>query len=1090
MKFFIGFKYEFSEFLDDFLLKTTSTKSRNNCFDLLSGDPGYWIDPEDYDLKPRAQDKVRLSRRISGESRWQIDEYNMIVENAYAELFEKLKIVNSDVTRINLFKLQKIFENGLPKPNSIPRERDTEYQFAHKVNEILNIIVVGAQQDNPIACKKLYAFALYTVLCYYVSNGKEVVNVPDEIKELIDNSVNKTDAIKKSDFANIVLAISSATYPDKTGSNTADKPVLFTRYALFALIKKEFPEEEALLKLLGRDNTSVDELTKACKTVEINSDELKTLFTYIDFISHYNTYNGKKKPTGMILVNINGNREDKTSEQYRKAMDALVSAYQALPKEFHENVKSKLKRELNFTISELVLSVAYKGIFSRSEYDRANLLEICDGLVKTHNHNNKYLYSLIEKSREDTHLFKEYTKEDHECERVIQIFYDFFYDNWKTEQSASYIGAKFLIWCNDAGVIFNLIDGYCYDPRIWLEFASKYKGANALREIVQNKLFKNCNLREHDCINHIISFLQMGTTQNFKFLIFNVHDEQYNTASKTFIKYLIENISYFPKDKLKLVNQGLVWMLNVCNGYDPDCQRSVAKQLLEEVNIDWDLDIYSQLKAYKAKIYDNKSGSTEYPAVVAFLEDMIALNRDITNVTLMQKASVELKSLLLDSRVVFDEDVTEASQKLIEILLNQKNEYVTIFATADRLSCFSEKTVIEVFEYTKNFLLNCDYAHQENTNISRALRILEYKCYIGTEDALYRCYTKLSEIKDCKAIDLLIYLLKGLSINRIISLLQDEKKHDTPVFSQATEWLLKDNRHQLAEHLNSNIIFEFVDSLIDARNADQINHSLATSVLHFSKKQDCFADKVPSSDEFYSEILLESNEMEINSKWLKNKAKKYNLSYNTALFHLCKILKKEPHRTAYICIEGLSKFYGNTEYLYFNPNKNDIKNTLLFQRRKELFSLLISNPAIRNTAKFYCWNLRRYNRVLPISITELILDVLNNDKYPDWLCDVEVEELDIVAREDVWASKLKYEYSNRLANDNLVREIQEKFIPFLQFSEFSNDPQKAYTTNSLVVAINSGGFYHIVDGSRTISKLLEESKMFGDFKINIVVINL
>lgn len=1082
MSHFTGFGYKFDTFIDDFLVGATSTSSRTDCFDVLSGCSGYWIDKE--------SKKVALSRRLSGENRWQPKEQVELFKYAYDTILSGFDIENPEVIRINLLKLQKEFECGLSVNQKTMQGRDIEYSYACRINETLKLLSTGVQQDGLIACKKLYAFALYAVLHYFVSNGTEAADIPDEIIELVDHAVNQTDAIKNNDFSNTVLTISEATYPDKTGTNTSDKAILFTRYALFALIKKEFPGEEALLRLLGDDRICAEELTSACKTAETSSDELKALFKHIDFTPHYNVYNGKKKPTGMILVNITRKHEEKTNEQYRKALESLLTAYKDLPKEFHENVKSRLKREINFTVSELVVSVAYKGVFASSEYDRATLLEICDVLVKTHNHNNKFLFALIEKSRDDEYLFKKYDKEDHECKRAIEIFDNFFTDNWRTEQSATIIGTKFLIWCDDTDVIFNLINGCCYDQKIWIEFASKYKGAATLRSIIQKKLFKNCNIKRSDFLYHTISFCQMATKENFKFLIFNAFDEQYNVNANKFIKYVIENLSSFPKDKHKLVNHGIRWMLISCNGYDPYYQYAVAKQLLEEVDIDWNSDIYSELRAFKEKIYNNKSGATEYPAIEAFLQDMADLEQDISNAPLMQRAALELRSLLLDSRVIMGGELAIAVQKLIEMLLEQENQFITILATADRLSVFGEETVARIFEYTKRFLTNCDFAHQENTNVLRALRILEYNGYIGAEEALCRCYAKLSEIKDCKAIELLIYLLKGLSTDKILSLLRDEKNTENAVFSQATEWLLKDNRHQLTERLNLNIVFEFMDALIDARNDNQINQALAMSVLHFSKKQDCFANKVPSSDEFYSEILLEANDVKICSKWLKNKAKKHNLSYNTALFHLCNILKNEPWRTAYICIEGLSKFYGNTEYLYFNQKNTDIKETYLFQKRREIFSLLISNPVIRSTAKFYCWNLRRYASVLPTAITELIVDVLNNGKYPDWMCEVTLDEIDVLESREVWASKLIYEQNDHPEKSNLTLEIQEKFIPFLQNADYSAESPQAYTSKSLIVAIKDGEFYHVVDGNHAVSKLIEESKIFGDFKINIVTIEI
>ena len=120
----------------------------------------------------------------------------------------------------------------------------------------------------------------------------------------------------------------------------------------------------------------------------------------------------------------------------------------------------------------------------------------------------------------------------------------------------------------------------------------------------------------------------------------------------------------------------------------------------------------------------------------------------------------------------------------------------------------------------------------------------------------------------------------------------------------------------------------------------------------------------------------------------------------------------------------------------------------------------------------------------------MIRDVLTEGKYPNWLCDIKVENVDFLEKCAVWASKLKYDHSDRPAKNSLIQEIQNEFIPFLEESEFSGESQKAYTSKSMIVAIRDGDSYQVIDGARTVSKLLEESKLFGDFKINIVVISL
>lgn len=1073
MDYFVGFDYKFADFVDEHLRILAGEKSRDECF----GEIFKW----EFDV-----DKTKISRRIAGKSKWNHEERNSIGNSSYL-LFSKwlsgekenLKNLNSEIA---LIKLQKDFEKGLTHVSAEYLQYEKEKLYAEETNNILKLLIfyLGYYKEQ---VKNFYAFAVFAVLWYFINNGTEVVAIPDELKCYLEKEID-------SPFTESLYTILSATYPNRHGTNTTDKPITVTRYALFALISYIYPNERELLEFLSNGSKTPEELNSEFTTIEIINPILVSLPKNVVFEWQIN-YNGKN--TGLVIVKSTVVKKI-SNKQYKSALDLLVEAYLSLPQEFHNNIKSTLKREINTTISEFVLTVANTGAFNKSEHSRAELLTICDRLVKTHNHHNSYLYSLIEKTRDDeNYLFKEFSLEDFECKRAIEIIKDFFYDNWLTEQSTSYIGNKFLLWCNDQKTILDLINNHCYDQKTWLEFAKKYNGANTLRQKVHSEIYKNIGIKSSEFINDTVSFLQMVSKGDFKFLAYNHKDKKFNDDVINFIVYILDNISLFSPEKHIMLVKGICTLLVNINGYDPNHELLITKKVLLELKIDWTNDCYKPLEIMYSKICGKESHFStsldECASVITAFSSMSIEEKN--NPSQLKEIVSKVRFLLLSETYIFNSDSEKALVNIIDYLLDNESDkyYQTILTTEVRWYLFPEDIGGKIHTFAQQFLINCDYSQQNDTTIKRALSILKRNNYINSKDSLEKCFVNISKIKKCRPFNILPFLLEGLTIEFIVSKIEMEKSTTEKLYSQAINWIVSDKEHRklLSQQLNKNTIFDFIDNLIDKSNQDLLCEELSYSILHFAKKEECFADKVPSSEQFYKDILLDKkSDTKLDLEYLKAKAKEHKLSLNTALFHLCHVLKDAPLTTAYICIEYLSKFFGQLEYSYYSPDEKDLYDTHLFQKRYKSFSLIISNPTIRNTAKLYCTRMRKFAKILPPSIVETITNVVQKNEFPGWLSDIETNVADTLTESVVSIRDLIYKDSNRKVNVILSKEINERLSPWLETAS----PNDFYEPTAFILAIKEDNAYKVIDGNRAITHFVAESIAYGDFKIKIWVVEL
>lgn len=1081
MENFIGFDYQFADFVDEHLCAITNENSREDCF----GEIFEWkLDVE----------KSKISRRLSGAVRWSKDEKNQINQRAYHLFLEWLSGRKTNLKHFNcetaLTKLQNDFENGLPSNNE-SLHWSSQKNCAEKINELLKRLLQTVTDQNS---KMYYSFAVFSVLWFFVTNGTEAVSAPIELKKLMEEvELEKANiSTNSSPLFESLLLISSALYPDKHTVGFSEKKVALTRYALFSLVKKLYPDEISLLDLLANENKTPDELTSEFEKITVSVPELSSLRTQVEFAWHYNA-NGKK--SGMITMQIKHTAAEPIEPiKYKQALDLLLSAYMDLPEEFHNNVASILKRELNTTVSLLTLSVANTNYFCRSEHNRAELLTICDSLIKTHNHHSSYMFSLVERSADEAnYLFKEYRKGDYECQRAVELFENFFDDNWQTEQSATYFGKKFLIWCKDEDIVLQLINRHCFNPHIWNELSSR--GYNdALRTFTKRNIY-DCYLRmrENEYKNTVVSFLQMISISQggFKYLARSKSDPEFNKSVIAFIKALVKNIPLFPQNKQSMLQQGIITILKGTNGYDPSGEHTTSKQILNELDVDLSLNHYRIIRDYRDRIFKIMPPSTKQQSIDIIEELNAITNNGAIALQVTDDLAKKLRLYLFDKSVWLDDERKNAVYTIMDAVLetNPWKYYLTILSSSERFYIFPDIIQNKICRFAISFLEQCDYSVQQSNSVERAIAIINQSNCNDSSKALKRCFVNLSKIKDCRPIVILRLFLKKFSSDEFVEILQKQHNDESKEFSETICWLLadKNNRKLLDNALYDNIIFDFVSTLIDEMNKETINEQVSTAIIHFAKRQECFMDKVPMTDEFYSRLLLDPDVSCLDMNYLKRIARENALSDGTALYHLCWVLKDYPKRTAYICIEYLAKIYGDIEYLYNNKSDFDIRHSKRFQKRMEIFRLVVSNPSIINTSKFYCAKMRRYATLLPPRIREMIINVADKGIYPAWIANAFLKEYDQIKEIPVWLSMLKHNDSNREATKKLEDEIENKLIPWL---EQSNTDIDVYQPRTFILTVFENGEYKVIDGNRIVSHFLKSSIGFKDFKVNTMVVTI
>lgn len=941
---------------------------------------------------------------------------------------------------------------------------------------------------------------------YPMQNANQIMN-HIEFKSFINDFLlfSFNEEIKKTDslFAESLSVLFNASYPDKTGTNNGNNKVIVTRYTLFALVKYFFPDEDDVLLILGDGQKSPEQITRDFSSAKVKSNELASFKSRVYFEWEIGK-NGRK--SGLIIAHLKDtSSKNLTTQNYRHALDIILTSYNNLPIEFHNNYSSLLKKEINITVSLLVLSAAYKNLFCSTEDSRSELLTICDNLISTHNHHNSFLYSLFERNRtldnqEGNYLFREFSSESLECLKAVDLLKKFFYDNWVTEQKPSYVGNKFLLWANDKKVVYDIINsGYCYDYKILSGYAKHFNDLFSLRQIVRTRIFKtvnfwNSNEESISYRNHVLSFVQMASTSNIGLLLYAKDDPKYNSEAKIFLKFIIENLDKFPKNKWKMVEHGVCKLLPSINGYDPKKKHKESKQLLSEVDVDWSKSCFEKLSFYNKTLNGEELRPTLVDESLDFVKSFNNFSKqEKSDSKYLKKACGCLKSLFNNNSIVFDDDLKKSVIEIITILLNSNipKAYETVLATCKRLYIFPESLAKMINTYAITFLCECDYAQQENNIIKNALSILKYNSYENSYDALKKCYLNVNKIKKNKPFDLFNYILEGLSSDCLIQKIIEEKDLSAKPFGNIACWLVSDKRNRVILddliYIND-LIFEFVDKLIELSNKNLVAKDVAQSIIHFAKNHDCFLEKSYSSDCFYEEKLLTPKPEAINIDFIHKKSKEHELSINVLVYHLCKILKNNPEKTSFVCIEFLSKLYGQVEHMHNNSSNYDLHTLALLGKRLKLFPVLVSNPVIRNTAKLYCLKMRRFAKSIPSKkILDIILDIANSDKYPEWFTNIETNRIDCVTTEDIFISKLNCRKKSLSANNDLKKEIKENLIPWLDSANLATE---TYLPKSFILAIKTeNDKYQVVDGNRVINHFVEESLAYGDFKINIHIVS-
>ncbi len=1041
---FIGFgKCTFKMFVKNHLAYVFDVSSQQGCFEQF------------YDYEPN---KSNLNNQINGNKPFSQEDQNILVNRGYEILLEavKKKKMMANEVLFQIDRLAEEFEQGSDETEEFLEERKRFEEMTLIFKKLRYVARISENKDEELP-KRLYAYALYGALVFFVKRGQELPPIQEEIKALMQESA----------FCQCLHTILSASRPDKRGLNTKNKSVELTRYALYSLVRYQYPAEAEMLMLLGDETKTAEELNAALPAVSVSHFELDTLKAELMF-QQQKTEQGKA--TKRVIVASKETAAGSVEEPYLKnALDFLLRAYQNLPQEFHEHVRSNAKIELNFTVSQMVRAVAEKGFYSRSEAARSELLALCDCLIRTHNHHNDYIFALVEKTRDGkAWLFKKYCAEDAECKRALQIIKNFYEDVWETDQSPIIFGDKLLEWCHkDTAVVYDLInEGHCFDAKLWNYFRAM-KGERALKWLVCQRVFKERSGRE-DAWKNIFSFFQMIRSDNCAYLYRPSEEEEYNHELSAFLHFILQRLPTLRNPTVKYGMRLILkeWPMDFCEGFK---------------DIPWEDSCYSDIRKTTLVVDAPMHEAAMREAVIEIAKQETPTPQDL------KRAAEYLHRLVLKNQ--FFDALKWATVKLLHCYLKEPQQYYkTILVLGRRAYAFANchELMDECNAFAREYLMSCDYTRQERQDVNHALNYLKHSGYHQAETALFTCFAEMGKIKKRNTPRILAFLIEGLGINRMVEALCGETEKEERPYSRALATVLTDRerRFRIQEsERDADLLVLFIDRLLEER--ERLPKEVRNSVEHFAKREELFEGKAPTSDEFYKNLLLESDCQErVDSFLVKQKIKGTGLAFETAVFHLCKVLKEKPEATAILCMECIAKYCGQLRYFYKTNSRMELKDLYIFAKRTRLIPILFGNPSIRNTVKLYCTRMMDYGRVLPKELCRMVAEVVRADQYPQWYCDAVPLKTDRIREKAVSLSLLKT--TEAIQQTAFSDEIQNKLMPWLR-EGLHSEVKGAYLPEELIFAVKQGDFYRVLDGNRAINQYKSEARAYGDFDIYIQV---
>ncbi len=847
-----------------------------------------------------------------------------------------------------------------------------------------------------------------------IVNHETFSNIEDIISNLTCDISSRMDLY--STIFNVATSFCNLK-SQKEESKALVKHGIFTRGALAALC--EFITDDNTIATALENCKTIDELNRY-----ISSSNLDIFASFNEYFEFTNDSNN------MICVNIKKDKHPPHRGYGTKTtLQKLFYSYCIKDNAFHHSIpQSPAKRELNTTISTYILIIAHNNYYINSRGEKSFLIdEIIPTLIKTNNYKDDYLTALVEKQHfaENKYLICD-TNDSNDTifiNKIKNIFGEYYLNLYENQSLVvCYFSNILFRWIestnpNDYTFHMELIDKYkCCDAKVW----------NTLQNL-RGYHFKNIligRFREYILTKNYHIVLSM-IKQSLNIKIWWTNDTESNEKFLNLIYSVLEKIlSDSPPLHSKTYKTAILRVLNdVWHKLNDDKYDNFKRKIkLLASQYSHDDDIKKIFKVVSADdSYYTFNDKKEY---ILLLEEFLNTSIDNTNDVALYFHALQHIKVNGDIKSTYDKCCLKALQ------FSANNNFYglkTIVFFRDKwLSLETQKSKYCLI----NDFLNNDIINLENwtfDQIKSLIKSVNSNQTINHENLIIKLFVNIimqkgSHKKSFEAIGMLInnyedfiieYILQGdnecsQSLEKLLTLKShnDIKIYDWEcacIFSFISK-LLNEN---VFFHLNDNLknsIIHFVKTrteysywlqlLLENEQWENLNNVIKTAfILHIDKIVDDY-HKYPMAIAYIKQIINDYN----CYKYSYAKFKKiYGIREETLIYHIISLYRYEPLKLAKTCAITLVKIY-NQSFFYntsdCEKNTDNLNKENLFEARKNLFDIVISNPCIRSLSKYiakamYSNNidepdLFKFNDSRENKITDSLKNIIKNDIYPPW----------------------------------------------------------------------------------------------------------
>lgn len=817
-----------------------------------------------------------------------------------------------------------------------------------------------------------------------INNFKPRIYKYDKMSDI----TNSSDTIRIFNLLRDLL-VTTAPRMDKQSNDIKVKNIPVSREVFIAIYRCFYKEN--IDDILSESYT-------AEKLNEIVSGE--THLVLKEFATIFEFYEDKAKNIILIKEKENILPPVETLDKNRQIdnLRKLYKAYMSLGESFHNKYSAVKKIEVNVTISELIRSLSFGGLF-RSKETKEEVLEMCKHLVLTHNHDCNYIYALIEYDANQAPLFSPLT--DSLFQAIREIIYMYYEDVTLTDNSYVYFGKSLKKWLGSVNrseqymfyskLIFNHM---CFDPQIWDAFVNislrrNNESFNLLRRYIFETLLVNIKFNSSEYCKKATAFITMLAKGQSLYQICYCSDDKYNKKYRLFLEGIIINFDKLVRAQERTKNT-IVQSLFRCirylykNGFDSEMTDLVGKiDYCNPKNADKLNKLKNAIRSDNYHIHMERPSKAEVSINIAnFYQEYVIEKR----FSYEQDEEIFKKIKLYFKEVAFGTETDYHGIKEIynrclqhfvgtESLMSYKNVFMYINEkmcdnlTLQKIADFDFRLLMtniidfsyDEFSYTLYFISKyySEFDNQKENLFMQAFYALAEKNWLNDEDKRQVFGTVIYNIGEKRFISDIIEKDNESLYYKIIYDIIDPtyvKWGRANVTYFVGKMLTIDNFINFSQPFKFRLIHY-------AKNKPEFNNEFRSLLIYYTKNIALW-DKLDSNNkaalfmhandylciennkilnDFRNELL---EKLENNNYYLREFHNKYGVLPETLAYHIVKSLKSTPEKTANVCAIMLCRFVGILSIIAENKKFSKDRHEAL----KKGLSVFISNPVIRPLA--------------------------------------------------------------------------------------------------------------------------------------------